>query len=293
MDVQKGKVYRLFAGVDDAGGGAGVVPCHENDPGQEEAQAVKVVRGHFGDDTVVPDKDIVCHLAADDRGDALHRRQQRLGQRGVLALDEALFNLLRGAGNQVELVLSRRQGIVDARQDGTNRRHGVVDALDRVDDPAVLIDEDDVGVAAHDFDGDGQLDEVAHFVAGFKDEVQDAVKADLTNLQELCTAQMLAHQHTEHRGRFGVFKGRGGQVQARAVRTCREVELCTACTICRRLPQTQDEDHLLAGKLVDFIHPRADETAFQLMFDLTKQSAVKCHRKISFLSIQKNTGSNG
>ena len=113
VDVHEGKIHRLFAGVDDAGGGAGVIFCQLNHPRQKEAQAVEVVGGHLGDDPVVAGKDVVCNLAADDGGHALHRSQQRFGKRGVLALAQPLFDLLRGAVDQIQLVLRRRQGVAD------------------------------------------------------------------------------------------------------------------------------------------------------------------------------------
>ena len=72
-----------------------------------------MVGGHLGDDPVVAGKDVVCNLAADDGGHALHRSQQRFGKRGVLTLAQPLFDLLRGAVDQIQLVLRRRQGVAD------------------------------------------------------------------------------------------------------------------------------------------------------------------------------------
>ena len=192
VDIHEGEVDRLLAGIDDAGGGAGVVFGHVDDPRRKEAQAVEVVGSHLGDNAVVAVKDVVGDLAADDGGDALDGGEECLGQRGVLAGAQPLLDLLGGEFDEVELILRWRQSVVHAGEDGAHRGHGVVDAFDRVDDPAVLVDEDDVGVTAHDLDGQRQLNQVDHLVAGFKDQVQDAVQPDLPQRNELGAAQVLA-----------------------------------------------------------------------------------------------------
>jgi len=282
VDIHEGEVDRLLAGIDDAGRGAGVVFGHVDDPRRKEAQAVEVVGSHLGDNAVVAVKDVVGDLAADDGGDALDGGEQCLGQRGVLAGAQPLLDLLGGGFDEVELILRRRQSVVHAGEDGAHRGHGVVDAFDRVDDPAVLVDEDDVGVTAHDLDGQRQLNQVAHLVAGFKDQVQDAVQPDLSQRNELGAAQVLAQQHTEHGRCFGVFEGGAGQVDAGAVRAGGEVELYGASPVRRGLRQAEDEHHLLPGNLMDLVDPRVEQAAFQFVLNLAQQGSVKCHGNSPF-----------
>ena len=137
-------------------------------------------------------------------------------------------------------------------------------------------------MSSHNFNCDGELDEVSHFVSGFKYQMKDTVQSDLADLNQFCAAKIFSHQHAEHGRAFWVFKRSGSQMNAGAVRASRKIKLNGTGTIFGWLRQTQHKNHLFAGELVDFINTRSNQAGFQFVSDLTQKGTIQCHENRPF-----------
>ena len=86
---------------------------------------------------------------------------------------------------RVALDRARRRGVFRRGQDGTHAAFFGIDTLDRVDDRAVLVDQNDVGMLPHHLDGDRPDRLVAQFVVRTEIKIQHAVEPELAHAKEL------------------------------------------------------------------------------------------------------------
>ena len=87
-------------------------------------------------------------------------------------------------------------------------------------DALFIVEEHHVAVLAHDFANEIAMAIKSHFVARFKRERYNTLKALLMNFRELCSLQMLAQKHAKHRGRLGVLFLFVGKTETGVRRAC-------------------------------------------------------------------------
>ena len=143
-------------------------------------------------------------LAQYDRPHAADRLAQRFGDRQV-AFAGGLRERGGADGEEIRLVRLGRQRIGKAGQQLADLAVLKIDALERVDDAAVL-DEHQVGVAAHEFRRQRVGDKVAHLVGAAEIKKDDAVAGFHAQADQTAAGQVLAQQHAETGRGERVFK---------------------------------------------------------------------------------------
>ena len=148
-------------------------------------------------------------LAADHRAHPRHRPAEGGGHRQVLLAGGRHDG--GGAGGQ-EVGPGRlgRDGVSQARQQLPDLAVLKVHPLEGVDDPPVL-DQHQIGVAAHQLGAQGVGDQVPHLVGAQEIEVDDPVPRLHPDGGQAAAGQVLAHQHAEGGRGLGVLEALAGQ----------------------------------------------------------------------------------
>ena len=103
-------------------------------------------------------------------------------------------------------------------------------------------------MAAHDLHRQGEADGVAQLVNAIKVEVKRPFPPLLTDGTEPSAGESLAQQHAEHRRLGRVFQHLGGEVKARGVGTCRQIQFFRTA-----LPP-QGDDQFFPSGLMDLVN---------------------------------------
>ena len=166
------------------------------------------------------------HLAIPADADGCFLRGLR-GKAGEYAADclvqlaagfsKALGNLVGGCRVRIELSLAGRILVGQAGQHLADAGDVFVDMAARIDDAAVAVFENDVGVAAHDLNDERADDLVAELAQRLNVNLQNTVARDTAHVHDVAAAQMFAQQHAEHRRFHGAGFGVRGQVNARGI----------------------------------------------------------------------------
>ena len=121
-------------------------------------------------------------------------------------------------GVQRMFVLGRRHLKWNPRLELANVVGAHADALDGVEDGAVVVDEVDVAVFAHELKEQGEGGFFADFVAAAQVEGNHAFPVHLVDGFDDRALNMFAHHHAKLRRRQRAFKGLLGQRDARTLR---------------------------------------------------------------------------
>ena len=133
-----------------------------------------------------------------------------------------------------------------------------------------LVHQDDVAVPAHNLADQGGFHLVPQVVHRLKDDAEHPVQALLPGGDEPAGAQVLAQQHTEHRGGLGVFQRLGGKVDLGGGGVGREEEPAVLAAA------PEGQKHQLPAGLADFIDAGAGQ-GVDLLADFMEKASVKGH----------------
>ena len=123
---------------------------------------------------------------------------------------------------------------------------------------ALAIHQDQVGVAAHHLQDQPAQHMVAHFVHGVQVDVHHAVAADLSDRLHPRAHQLLAQEHAEHGRLQGIGEGGSCQVAAGVVRRGAQEQAAVF------VPGADKENDGILLRLGDFINAAAGQGSVQL-----------------------------
>ena len=124
-------------------------------------------------------------------------------------------------------------------------------------DRVAVIQEDDIAVLAHDLHDQDMGTQIAHFVAVFHRDAQDALQTGLFDRKDASVLKMFAQQHAEGRRLQGSLPGGPCQIDEGEGRVGAEVEAELAAAPVRG--RTDGEHQLVSVCLRDFIDAAAGD----------------------------------
>ena len=208
---EEGELHRLAVrGCHAAGTAAVVVELLQLINGGHQLPLLRIVQ--LVGQQVFPVKGAPGGFAADHRADPGHGLVQGIRYRQI-PLTGSRYDGRRAHQQKIRTGGLGGRGVGQARQQLAHIAVLKIHALECVNDLAVL-HQNQIGVAAHQLGTQGVAHKVAHLVGALKIKIHDAVSRLHVHVQQPAAGEMLAHQHTEGRRRFRVFKAFFGQAHA-------------------------------------------------------------------------------
>ena len=243
--------------------------------GEYSPQDLPFLPGQGGSGPVMiqlgPGADLLSRLAG-NAGIGLHQQKGRIKAAALQGLHKGF----RGLRQRIALALGGGHKIVPAGQDLPDRADHGGYMLDAVHDLLITVQEDDIGVFAHDFHDQGMAAEVAHFIEMLDLKAQDPLQAGLTDGDDPAVLQMLAQQHAERRrlqGRLSVLFRYIAQGERRV---SRHIDPDLAAALFRHGPDGQDQ--FISVRLRDFVDSAACQQIRKFSGQAGGRDSVKCHR---------------
>ena len=130
-------------------------------------------------------------LLGDDRADPGEAHIDSLVQR--LGFPENSIGKCLPSGRQrIQLLLGHRDKVFSSRKHFPDRRSLSGDMLEGIDDPSILITEDQVGMLSHKLQDQILPPQITHLIIMLDLKVNDALEGRLPDAQDLPAADMLA-----------------------------------------------------------------------------------------------------
>ena len=148
---------------------------------------------------------------------------------------------------------------------------------DTVYERVAVIQEDDIAVLAHDLHDQDMGTQIAHLVAVFDRDAQDALQTGLPDRKDASVLKMFAQQHAEGRRLQGSLPGGPCQIDEGEGRVGAEVEAELAAAPVRG--RTDGEHQLVSVCLRDFINAAACERFLQLSAESGDSDSIKSHNR--------------
>ena len=214
-------------------------------------------------------------LPHDNGADARHRLAERLCNGQVLLARSGHD----GGGARLQKVRPRglgRQRVGQTRQQLADLAVVKVHPLEGIND-APALHEHQIGVAAHQLDGQRIRDQVAHLVRAAEVKIDDAVPRLAAQLNEPPAGQVLAQQHTEARRRERVLEALLRQADAGRAAAGRQQQAVGLGA------GAQGHKHLVAGRLKNFVDLGIEQRVFQFTGDQRQRCGIKGHGNGSLL----------
>ncbi len=146
--------------------------------------------------------------------------------------------------------------VKESGQDLARGTHCSVHTLEAFHDASVGIDQDDVGIPAHQLRDQAAAGRIAELVRAVERQLRDAVATRLRDVRNERTGEIFAQEHAKHRRLLRVFAGRVRVLQARRGGVRADEQAVRARGAVER------EEKLIALGLVDFVDARAGQTHF-------------------------------
>ena len=184
-----------------------------------------------------------------------------------------------GGGARLQKVRPRglgRQRVGQTRQQLADLAVVKVHPLEGIND-APALHEHQIGVAAHQLDGQRVRDQVAHLVRAAEVKIDDAVPRLAAQLNEPPAGQVLAQQHTEARRRERVLEALLRQADAGRAAAGRQQQTVGLGA------GAQGHKHLVAGRLKNFVDLGIEQRVFQFTGDQRQRCGIKGHGNGSLL----------
>ena len=121
----------------------------------------------------------------------------------------------------IHLMLSRRQGIFQPRQNLAHRRLESINTLYALNNFVVFVGNNYIAVPAHNLNDDIINHRIAQIIAAIEHKSQYSLKSILPNFFQHTAAQELTQKHSEHRRFFWIFDMSGGKLNTGTIRLCR------------------------------------------------------------------------
>ena len=169
-----------------------------------------------------------------------------------------------------------RQRVGQTRQQLADLAVVKVHPLEGIND-APALHEHQIGVAAHQLNGQRVRDQVAHLVRAAEVKIDDAVPRLAAQLNEPPAGQVLAQQHTEARRRERVLEALLRQADAGRAAAGRQQQTVGLGAGAQR------HKHLVAGRLKNFVDLGIEQRVFQFTGDQRQRCGIKGHGNGSLL----------
>ena len=166
-------------------------------------------------------------------------------------------------GHGVQLGLGRREAVEHPGEEGplgASRPQAGLHPADAVQDPPLLVQQDQVGAASDGLQHQPALHPVAQLVQRLQGQGDHALQRGLGHRQDACAGQVLAQEHTKHGGRIRIFPGQLGQLGPGVAGIGGEQQ--PHISVGRG---AQGQDHLVPAGLIDLVDFPAGDRLVQLM----------------------------
>ncbi len=117
-------------------------------------------------------------------------------------------------------------------------------------DKAVLVEQDDIAMTAHNLDNQRLADGIAELIGVLEVKIENPLKSCRADVEQTGTGQVLAQQHAEHRRRSRVVSRIIGQVNPGCGWICRQQKPAVLSVV------SQLKDQFKAVRLINPVNAR-------------------------------------